>query len=184
MAIALMARCGLRISEPLRLMRNHYRKDEKTLYIEKTKFKKDRLIPVPVAAAIELENYLTVRDSLSANDHNPYLMAGFRKSPIHPQTLRGVFYQAVKDMGIDRSKQTAGDIVFGAPVPHSLRHSFAINTLKQIKDRGGSRQHALPVLATYMGHSKYQSTCAYLKVSDAKDVTGLIEFAKSQQVVN
>ena len=41
MAIVLLARCGLRISEPLRLRLNHYRFDEKTIYIEKTKFKKD-----------------------------------------------------------------------------------------------------------------------------------------------
>jgi integrase len=178
-----MARCGLRITETVRLMRHHYRQDEKTLYIEKTKFKKDRLTPVPMATAAELENYLAVRDSLSANNHNPYLLAGPKQDPVKPNTLRRVFRRAVIDIGLYRSRQTAGDIVFGAPVPHSLRHSFAINTLKQIKDRGGSRQHALPVLATYMGHSKCQSTSAYLKVSDAKDVAGLIEFAKSQQVV-
>jgi len=183
MAIALMARCGMRITETVRLMRHHYRQDEKTLYIEKTKFKKDRLIPVPLAAAADLENYLAVRDCLLANDPNPYLLAGFNQDPVKPHTLRRVFRKAVIDIGLYRAKQTVGDIVFGAPVPHSLRHAFAINTLKKIKDRGGSRQHALPVPATYMGHSKYQSTSAYLKVSDAKDVAGLIEFAKSQQMV-
>ena len=36
LAIVLLARCGMRISEPLRLLRSHYRPDEKTLYIEKT----------------------------------------------------------------------------------------------------------------------------------------------------
>jgi len=183
MAILLMARCGLRISEPLRMMRYHYRQKEKTLYIEKTKFKKDRLIPVPMAVATEMENYLAVRNSLLRNDHNPYFLAGFNQKALNQNTLRLGFRRAVKDIGLNRVKQTAGNITFGAPVPHSLRHSFAINTLKQIKDRGGSRQHALPVLATYMGHRKYQSTSAYLKVSDAKDVSGLIEFAKSQQVV-
>ena len=35
-AILLLARCGMRISEPLRLLRNHYRREEGTLYIEKT----------------------------------------------------------------------------------------------------------------------------------------------------
>jgi len=45
--ILLIARCGMRISEPLKIKPHHYRPREKTLYIEKTKFKKDRLIPVP-----------------------------------------------------------------------------------------------------------------------------------------
>ncbi|MBW1799054.1 MAG: hypothetical protein JRJ21_11860 [Deltaproteobacteria bacterium] len=47
MAVLLLARCGMRISEPLKLMRNHYRRDDGTLYIEKTKFKKQRLIRRP-----------------------------------------------------------------------------------------------------------------------------------------
>ena len=35
LAMVLLARCGLRISEPLRLKLNDYRFDEKTIYIEK-----------------------------------------------------------------------------------------------------------------------------------------------------
>ena len=34
LAILLLARCGMRISEPLSLLRSHYRPDEATLYIE------------------------------------------------------------------------------------------------------------------------------------------------------
>ncbi|MBC8484992.1 MAG: tyrosine-type recombinase/integrase [Bacteroidetes bacterium] len=51
MAILLIARCGMRISEPLKMKVDHYRPKEKTLYIEKTKFKKDRLIPIPMFVA-------------------------------------------------------------------------------------------------------------------------------------
>ena len=61
MAMVLLARCGLRIGEPLRLKLNDYRFDDKTIYIEKTKFKKDRLIPLPQSVAVELENYLAAR---------------------------------------------------------------------------------------------------------------------------
>ena len=43
LAILLMARCGMRISEPLALLQSHYRADDGTVYIEKTKFRKDRL---------------------------------------------------------------------------------------------------------------------------------------------
>jgi site-specific recombinase XerD len=59
MAVVLMARCGLRIKEPLRLQFHHYRCRERTIYIEKTKFNKDRLIPVPRSVAAELDNYLS-----------------------------------------------------------------------------------------------------------------------------
>ena len=183
MAILIMARCGLRISEPLGLLRTHYRHDEGTIYIEKTKFRKDRLIPVPKAVMMEIENYLSLRKSLCLNEQNPYLLAGKKQKPLMAWKVRKTFHQAVKDIGLARPRQIMGDIIFGPPRPHSLRHSFAINTLKSIKDRGQSPQHALPVLAAYMGHRKYHYTAAYLKVKDAKHLAGLIEFAKSQHDV-
>ena len=180
MAVLLMARCGMRISEPLRLLRNHYRSDDGTIYIEKSKFRKDRLIPAPQAVMTETENYLAVRKSLSPDDKNPYLLAGRKQKPLRDDQVRDLFHQAVRDIGLNRAKQIIGDVNFGTPRAHSLRHSFAINTLKGIKDRGQSTQHALPVLAAYLGHRKYQYTGAYLKVKDAKHLSGLIEFARSQ----
>jgi len=48
-----------------------------------------------------------------------------------------------------------------------FRHSFAVNTLKKVKERGMSPQNALPVLAVYMGHSEYKHTTKYLKLAGA-----------------
>jgi integrase/recombinase XerD len=180
LAIVMLARCGMRINEPLRLLRHHYRADEGTVYIEKTKFRKDRLIPVPKAVLVEIENYLAARNILCTGDQNPFFLAGRKCRPLKDYHIRAAFHQAVTDIGLSRPKQTMGNMTFGAPVPHSLRHAFAINTLNRIKHRGISPQQALPVLAAYMGHRKYQYTGAYLKVKDAKNLAGLIEFTKSQ----
>jgi len=180
-AIVFLARCGMRIKEPLRALRKHYRSDEATIYLEKTKFRKDRLIPVPKTAWTALENYLAVRASLcSGNDNNPYLLAGKNQEGLRHDQVRVAFHGAVNDLGLCSPKQVVGDMTFGAPTPHSLRHSFAVNTLKRIKGQGKSPQHALPVLAAYMGHRKYHYTAAYLKVLDAKHRAGLMDFAKSQ----
>jgi len=181
LAVMLLARCGMRISEPLRLLRYHYRGDDKTIYIEKTKFKKDRLIPVPKAALTEIENYLSVRESLLAHDENPYLLAGRKQKPLTVDQVRYLFRKPVKDMGLDQPRKVIGTMNFSQPTPHSLRHAFAVNTLKSIKERGGSPQHALPVLAAYMGHSEYKHTTVYLKFLDAEHRQGLIDFAVSHQ---
>jgi len=180
LSILLMARCGMRINEPLRLRQDHYRPDEGTVYIEKTKFRKDRLIPLPAAVSKELDDYLKLRQMLGSDDQNPYLLARKKQRGLHENQVRHVFHRAVEAIGIREQRQIIGDMTFGKPVPHSLRHSFAINTLTQIKARGQNPQHALPVLAAYMGHRKYQYTGAYLKVNHARDRSGLIEFAKSQ----
>jgi integrase len=180
LSILLMARCGMRINEPLRLQRDHYRPDEGTVYIEKTKFRKNRLIPLPKDGQKELDDYLRLRQLFGADNQSPYLLASKKQRGFHENQVRYVFHRAVDAIGIREQRQIIGDMTFGKPVPHSLRHSFAINTLTQIKARGQNPQHALPVLAAYMGHRKYQYTGAYLKVNHAADRNGLIEFAKSQ----
>ena len=133
-AIVLLARCGMRINEPLRALRTHYRSDDGTLYIEKTKFKKDRLIPLPKAALIEVENYLAVYKICCSNDKSPYLLFGKKGNQLRDEQVRRAFYKAVKDIGIDKPKQIIGNLTFGKPTPHSLRHSFALNDylLKQV----------------------------------------------------
>jgi site-specific recombinase XerD len=176
LAIVLLARCGMRISEPLRLMKQHYRRDDKTLYIEKTKFNKDRLIPVPKAGITEIENYLSVRKGLGSVDQHPHLLIGRGYKPLKDTQVRFAFHQAVKDMGLDRRRRVMGNMNFNPPTPHSLRHSFAVNTLREITERGESSQDALPGLAAYLGHSTYFCSSVYLKIADAKSRNDLYDF--------
>jgi len=182
LALLFIARCGLRISEPLRLKQHHYRSDDGTIYIEKTKFKKDRLIPVPKAVMTEIENYLSVRKHMCPADQNPYLLAGRKQKPLSDYRVRSIFHQAVKDIGLDQPRRVIGNMNFSQPTPHSLRHSFAVNTLKGIKERGGSPQHALPILSDYMGHRTYKYTTVYLKVSDALSRKNLYDFTLWQEL--
>lgn len=181
LAILLSARCGLRISEPLCLLRTSFRSEEGTIYIEKTKFNKDRLIPVPNSVQMEIENYLSVRDSLRREDQNPYLLAGAKQKRLSTGQVSLLFRQAVKDIGLDQPRRIIANTVFGRPIVHSLRHSFAVNTLKRIKEEGRAPQAALPILAAYMGHRKYRYTALYLKVIDAEQRQGLVDFAFSHQ---
>ena len=181
LAIVLLARCGMRISEPLKLMRNHYRRDDGTLYIEKTKFKKQRLIPVPKTTMTEIENYLSVRKAIKPGDTNPYLLMGINQGPLKGEQIRNVFRPALKEIGLDQRRRIIGNVNFSQPTPHSFRHSFAVNTLIRIKERGQSPQHALPVLAAYMGHSEYKYTSVYLRVADAQSRKNLVDFSLWQK---
>jgi integrase/recombinase XerD len=181
LTVLLLARCGMRISEPLRAMKDHYREDDGTLYIEKTKFQKHRLIPVPRAVMTHMENYLSVRKSLHPHDPNPYLLAGKNHGPLKGDQIRYHFHQALKEIGLVQRRKVIGHVNFNQPTPHSLRHSFAINTLIEIKRRGQSPQSALPVLAAYMGHSQYRYTSVYLRVADAQSRKKLLDFSLWQK---
>ena len=181
LAILLLARCGMRISEPLNLLNHHYRTDDATLYIEKTKFKKDRLIPIPKAVMTQIDNYLCVRSRQRPDDQNPYLLARKKNKPLSEYQIRRAFHQAVKDMGLKQQRKEMGTMTFNPPTPHCLRHSFAINTLINVIQRGQSAQAALPVLAAYLGHSSYLCTAVYLKIADAQSRNNLYDFTLWQQ---
>jgi len=180
-ALLLLARCGMRISEPIGLIRQQYRRDDGTLYLERTKFKKQRIIPVPKSVMTEIENYLSVRQALLPNDQNPYLLAAKDQKPFKDQQIRFFFHKALKAIGLDQTRKVIGNLNVRQPTPHALRHSFAVNTLIKIKERGGSPQHALPVLAAYMGHSEYKHTSVYLRVADAISRKRLVDFALWQR---
>ncbi len=179
-AIMLLARCGLRISEPFRLNLTHYRQCDLTIYIEKTKFSKDRLIAVPKTVANELDHYLAVRKVLF-DDDNPCFFPGKSGKSISPNQIYPVFHKAVASVGINEPTKKVGNMRFGRPCPHSLRHSFAVNTLKKIKERGKCPNQALPILSAYMGHSKYRYTAVYLKLTDAEHHRHLVNFNLSGQ---
>jgi len=181
LVILLLVRCGMRINEPLRLKLKHYRSFEKTVYIEKTKFKKNRLIPVPQSVAQEIDNYLSARTALTESLQNPYLFIGGKHIGLNDNRIRMVFHKALKRIGIQRARQVIGNTIFGKPTPHSLRHSFAINTLNSAVARGQAAQNVLPVLAAYLGHVEYRHTMKYLKVLDAKSGIRLLNFAGSQR---
>jgi len=181
LAILLLARCGLRISEPLRLKVEHYRPEERSIYIEKTKFKKDRLIPIPELVADQIDNYLSVRATLAQSHPDSLLLIGNRQEKLDDQRIRYLFHRARKRIGIDRPRQVIGRTIFGQPRPHSLRHSFAIDTLRSAVARGQSAQNVLPVLAAYLGHVEYRHTMKYLKVIDAQSGNRLLNFAGTQR---
>jgi integrase/recombinase XerD len=110
------------------------------------------------------------------HDQNPYLLAGKNQNPIKAEQVRYVFHKAIKQIGLDHPRRLMGNVNFLQPTPHSLRHSFAVNTLIKIKEREQSPQHALPVLAAYMGHSEYKYTSVYLRVADALSRKNLVDF--------
>jgi integrase len=123
-----------------------------------------------------MDNYLSVRSSLMPGDQNRRLLPG-KQDMLSKGRLHAAFSRAVREIGIHSPRRIIANTVFGSPTPHSLRHSFAINTLRQIRERGQSAQAALPVLATFMGHRKYRYTALYLKVLDAEKRQHLVDFS-------
>jgi site-specific recombinase XerD len=132
---------------------------------------------------LEIEKYLKMRNPINRKKKNPHLLVSQNQKPLSANHIYSVFHQAVKDIGIQETKLKIENVTFGSPTPHCLRHSFAVNTLNSIKERGESIWDALPILAIYMGHRRICSTTRYLTVLSAGHRQDLFDFLFSNQEI-
>jgi|GEM_PF-5271566 len=77
---------------------------------------------------------------LWGTDANAYLLVMTKEKPFYDELIRRRFHQAVGDIGLKCPRQTIGNNNIGAPTPHSLRHSFAVNTLKRQGKNSSNRR--------------------------------------------
>jgi integrase len=130
--------------------------------------------------ATDLENYINLRNRYIRD--RKFLFPGtVTGQPLTSQSIYPVFKRALIQIGQDPPGRIIGTTTFGAPRIHSLRHSFAVTTLNNIRKRGGDPQKGLPVLSAYMGHRKYSYTSLYLRMLDAEQHNNLVDFTISHR---
>ena len=150
--------CGLRISEALSLKVKHVDLENGIISVYEAKNNNDRL----VVLSDELKNicieYSNKMHKL-ASDDDFFFYTKSSNIPIIKSTLRRSFKIILNIAGIEKSEQNN-------PRIHDFRHTFAVNCLKKFVKEGKDLTAYLPVLKTYMGHSKFKSTEYYLKLTN------------------
>jgi integrase len=152
--ISLLAATGLRVSEALHLLVSDVTPDG--LLIRKTKFQKNRLVPLHDTAVAGLGHYLKYRQKTrSGGDH---VFVSGNGQPLVYWRVHSVFRTLLKSAGI---KPSCGRW----PRIHGLRHTFAVRALES-SPTGRQRigQHML-ALATYLGHVNINATYWYLETT-------------------
>ena len=150
--------CGLRISEALNLKVKDVNLQNGIIAVYEAKNNNDRLVPI----SNNLKNLmLEYADKMHKNscstDYFFYLKN--RKTPIIKSTLRLSFARIIKSACIEKNKKIN-------PRIHDFRHTFAVNCLKKFIKENKDLTVYLPILKTYMGHSKFISTEYYLKLTN------------------
>ena len=82
--------------------------------------------------------------------------AGLR---LNPYSVREIFVRLSRSIGI---RTRVGRFGHG-PRLHDLRHRLAVNTLVRWYRSGVDVERRLPVLSTYLGHTKVTDTYWYLQ---------------------
>lgn len=155
MMVGLAACTGLRVGEVVRLDKQDVDLHAGVLVVRRTKFKKDRLVPVHSTALKALRRYVAERDRVYPQCQSPAFFINLRGQRFARNTVEGAFWRLLRQIGL-RGPTGKG------PSFHSLRHTFAVMCMIAWYEQGVDVQAMLPALATYMGHVRYSDTAYYI----------------------
>jgi site-specific recombinase XerD len=162
----LLYACGLRVSEAIRLAVEDYSAQQHTLFIQPSKFLKDRLIPIGGRVASNLEHLLELRkDLFGIPPEGPFFLVLPARKPYRRKTVSNYFRRVMGQLGIYRPQSTYQGCTQGTPHLHELRRAFAVHRLMRWYREQVDVDAKLPLLATYMGHSNFAHTKTYLTLT-------------------
>jgi integrase/recombinase XerD len=151
----LLACTGLRLSEAIHLRYADITADG--LVIRRTKFRKNRLVPLHDTTRAALERYLEQRRPYAPTDDHVFI--SLRRKPLLVACAEHAFRTAARKIGLRREP--------GRPRPtiHALRHTFTVRALETCPDdRDRITQHMV-ALSTYLGHGHVGHTYWYLEAT-------------------
>jgi site-specific recombinase XerD len=152
---------GLRVSEALALDVGDVDFGDGVLRIRRTKFFKERLVPIGPGLVKALVEYVERPDRRSAKRQGgmPFL-ASRTGARLCLATVQGAFERIRRE-----AKVTRHDGGRFQPRLHDLRHTFAVNCLTEWYRAGADVQKFLPYLSTYLGHKHLSGTMIYLSMT-------------------
>jgi integrase len=162
--IGLQASTGLRSGELIRLDRQDVDLEDGVLRIRRTKFRKNRLVPVHTTTLDVLRTYAQARERTYPRSTSPAFFLSLRGGRWASCGFHPAFRQACAKAGLDQRSPC----VLRA---HHLRHRFAVTRLVTWYREGVNVQARLPLLATYLGHARYSDTAYY--ITGTADLLGL-----------
>lgn len=162
----LLYACGLRVSEATALTRAVYSPEQATLFIERSKFLKDRLIPISQKVCSNLDHLLALRQKIFDVGPEGSLFLFLPESrPYNRKWASACFRETLKSLGIYRTEEFRHGCYYGTPHLHELRRAFAVHRLMKWYLDKADVDAKLPLLATYMGHSFFGHTKTYLTLT-------------------
>jgi len=146
---------GLRLREVIGLNVLDVDLKQGVLVVRRSKFDKDRLVPVHATTLDVLRAYAVVRATIRCRPDEVAFFLSTRGQRFKQSNVDVIFHRLVQRVDLHPPR--------GAPPTfYSLRHTFAVRRLIAWHQTGANVQALLPALATYMGHVGYTSTAYYL----------------------
>ena len=154
--IGLLKVTGARVGELINLDWQDVDWDEGVLVIRYTKFNKCRELALHPSTVEALMAYSQERDELCPTPKSASFFVNTLGKRLVYVTVQQVFHRLVRSVGLTaRSKS-------GLPRLHDTRHSFACTTLVGWYRAGLDVEAQMPLLSTWMGHTRPDKTFWYI----------------------
>ena len=152
----LLASTGLRISEALKLKKEHVDLVQSVMRIERTKFRKSPLVPFHSTVAKAMRRYTGERDQDPSERNSDAFFVGGHGKPLPYPTVQYTFRRLRTQLG------WRANGMLPKPRIQDLRHTFACSRLLRWYQQGIDVDQAIAALSTYLGHGKVTDTYWYL----------------------
>ena len=163
--------CGMRPQEARLLKKIHFDFEKNTIYIESSKWCRDRRLSVHPELMALCCKYDAIAQSYFPD--RIYFFPSLSGDAYRSGWLTDTFHKCWKLSGNNNSSKRC--------VPYSLRHNFATRTLLRWAREGKDFNVYLPYLSNYMGHASFKGTYYYVHLLPEK--LGLMDFMSSQGVI-
>lgn len=150
--------CGMRPQEARKLKRSDFDYQKHTIYIEESKWCKDRRLVVDPKVMEMCRKYDCIASSRFP-DRTAFFPNQYGRMYSH-EWLTGTFHKCWDLSGIGNAR--------GCCVPYDLRHNFATRTMMRWLSEGRDLDAYIPYLCAYMGHASFKSTYYYVHLLPEK----------------
>jgi len=162
---------GLRTGEALALKMDDVNLEANFLIIRKSKNGKERIVPFTDSLSKVLAQYISYREKLPCLKGEHFFIKPNGEACLNVSTVNYWWQKILSAAKIPKRGKVTGPRVYDA------RHSFCVKSMKKMTEEGKDLYYTLPVLSTYIGHSKLSSTDRYVRMTSEMypDLLGKID---------
>jgi len=169
--VRLLFATGLRIGEALALKMEDVNLEANFLTVQKSKNGKERIVPFTDSLSKVLAQYISYREKLPCPKGNHLFIKPNGEACCRHGAIGYWWLKILSIAKIPRRGKPDG------PRVHDVRHSFCVKAMRKMTGEGKDLYYTLPILSTYIGHSKIASTDKYVRMTADRypDLLGKIE---------
>lgn len=149
--------CGTRITETLMIRKKDVDMKEGIIKLSESKNAKERYVIMSKSLLYLMGRY--AEKTFYQIPDNGYIFRNYQGTYISSDWINELHVRILHQANIPYLGGGKG------PRIHDWRHSFAINSFKQMVDKGMDMYVALPILSTYLGHKTIMATERYLRLT-------------------